>query len=402
MVLVKDIYPAYLTWEQWEENQAKMADNHQRMQSQFARKNRNQSGAALLTGLVRCGKCGHAMRVLYKDNRFQYACAKSQNESMQGTCQYLSGKRIDEAVVTSFFEAICPAQIDAFKAASAEYASLHQEQLTHLRQDVQRLTYAATRAERQYNNVDPENRLIAATLESKWEQALAELSQARLRLADLEKGQPPLPKISAQDRKRFRDAGKRMPDLWEDFSFETRKALMRTLITGVNLDRGDDGLVNIRIVWSGGLVTELEQQVPIHSRQYSRLESQVVDRLRELNDQGLKNEDIITQLNDEGFLPCRGGQFTMSIVMKLKERHSIKSRCQQIREGQRPDNKYTADEIAAEVGVKRAWIYRKISRGEIRIKKDSTFGCYLFPRTKRAVKELIRLKEGKRAHVCFQ
>lgn len=402
LALVKDVYPAYLTWEQWEKNQVKMAENQQKMQTQFARRERNQSGAALLTGLVRCAKCGHAMCVLYKEGRFQYACVKSRNEALQSPCQYLSGKRIDGAVVASFFEAICPAQIDAFKSACSDHAASYQEQVKHVRQDVQRLTYAATRAERQYNNVDPENRLIAATLERKWEHALEDLEQARARLTDLEKGQPQLPKISARDRRRFSDAGKRMPELWEDFSLETRKALLRTLITAVNLERGNEGLVKVRVVWRGGMVTEVEQQVPIHSRQYGPLESQVVDRLRKLNDQGATNNEIITRLNEEGYLPCRGGQFTMAIVMKLKERYGIKSKFQQIRDGQRPDNKYTADEIATEVGVKRAWVYRKISRGEIRIKKDSTFGCYLFPRTKRAIQELRRLKEGKCAHVCFQ
>ncbi len=402
LAVVKDVYPAYITWEQWEKNQVKMAENHQKMQARFARKERNQSGAALLTGLVRCGKCGHAMRVLYKEGRFQYVCAKAQNEARQGACQYLSGKRIDDVVVLSFFEAICSAQIDAFKSAASSHAASYHQQLKHFREDVQRLTYAATRAERQYNNVDPENRLIAATLERKWEQALEELEQARGKLADLESGQPPLPKISVRDRKRFSDAGKQMPEMWNDFSIETRKALLRTLVTAVNLDRGDDGLVKTRVVWRGGLVTEIEQQVPIHSRQYGSLESQVVNRLRELNNEGATNDEIISRLNEEGFLPCRGGQFTMAIVMKLKDRYDIKSRLKQIRLGERPENKYTTEEIAEEIGVKRAWIYRKISRGEIRIEKDSTFGCYLFPRTKRAVQELRRLKDGKRAHVYFQ
>lgn len=402
LALVKDVYPAYISWEQWEKNQAKMAQNHQAMQTRFVRKERNQSGAALLTGLVRCGKCGHTMRVAYKDNRFQYACSKALTESLHRSCQYLSGKRIDEAVVSSFFEAISPAQIDAFEMASAEFAASYRERAKHFRQDVERLTYVACRAERQYNNVDPENRLIAATLERKWEHALEQLQAARDKLTELESGQPQAPKLSARDRKRFSDAGKRMPELWEGFSLETQKSLLRTLVSAVNLDRGAEGLVKVRIIWRGGLVTEIEQQVPIHSRQYGELESKVVTRLRELNDQGATNNEIISQLNTEGFLPCRGGQFTMSIVMKLKERYGIKSRLNQIRQGDRPGDRYTAEEIAEKVGVKRAWIYRKIRRGQIRIEKDSTFGCYLFPRTKQAVQGLRQLKEGKRAHVYFR
>jgi DNA invertase Pin-like site-specific DNA recombinase len=402
LALVKDVYPAYVSWEQWEKIQSKMAENHQTMQTRLGKKNSGRSGAALLAGLVRCGKCGRSMRVIYKDQRFQYSCSKSQNELRQGSCQYISGKRIDEAVVTAFMEAINPAEIDALQHAASKHAATHAEQLKHLRQDVQRLSYAAARAERQYNLVDPENRLIAGTLERKWEQALEELEQSRQKLLELEAGPSEVPKVSTADRKRFANVGKELPGLWEKLANETRKSLLRTLVSDVHLDRNDEGIVTLRIVWKGGQVTELQRQVPIHSRRYSSLEEQVVARVRELNELGTPGDQIIACLNEEGFVPCRGGKFTPAILMKLKHRYAIKSKLELLRQGDRPSNKYTSEEIASEIGVKRAWIYRKISRGEIRIKKDSTYGVYLFPRTKRAVQELRRLKEGKRAHVSFQ
>jgi len=402
LALVKDVYPAYVSWEQWEGIQAKMADNHRTMQVRLTVRKGNQQGSALLAGLVRCGKCGHAMRVVYKEQRFQYTCSNSRVELRQAACQYLSGQRIDDAVVAAFFEAIAPAQIDALKAAAQVYAASHGEQLKLLRQEVQRLHYAAMRAERQYNNVDPENRLIAATLERKWEQSLEELEQARQRIVELEAGPPDIPKVSPRDRKRFTNVGQELPSLWEDLAIETRKALLRTLVSGVNLDRGDDGLVTLRIVWRGGLVTEVQRQVPIHSRRYGELEQRAVARLRELSERGATNDQIITQLNEEGFVPCRGGAFTIAIVAKMRRRYGITSKLAEFRRGTHPPNKYTAEEIAAAVGVQRTWIYRKISRGEIRLEKDSTYGCYLFPRTKRAVQELVRLKQGRRAHVSFQ
>lgn len=117
LALVKDVYPAYVSWKQWEKIQGKMAENHRNMQARLTNRNSTKSGYALLAGLIRCGKCGRAMRVLYKEQRFQYTCSKSQSDLRQGSCQYLSGKRIDEAVVSAFFDAISPAQIDALKAA---------------------------------------------------------------------------------------------------------------------------------------------------------------------------------------------------------------------------------------------------------------------------------------------
>jgi len=212
---------------------------------------------------------------------------------------------------------------------------------------------------------------------------------------------PPAIKVSQSDRNLFGDVGKELPKLWDSLDVEVHKASLRTLVSGVNLDRGDDGIVTVRIVWRGGLVTEVQQQVPIHSHRYCELEKHVVDRLRELNETGATTNEIISTRNDEGFTPCRGGKFTAAIIMKLKQRYDITSKFESLRQGEHPANKYTAEEIAVENGVQREWIYRKISRQKIRIKKDSIYGCYLFPRTKKAIRELQRLKEGKCAHVSF-
>ena len=105
------------------------------------------------------------MQVAYKDGRrFQYMCHAAQARYAKPNCQYLSGRAIDDAVVREFFRALQPAQINALERVSAQQAGHQQELIQHLEQEVKRLEYAAARAERQYNSVDPENRLIAATV----------------------------------------------------------------------------------------------------------------------------------------------------------------------------------------------------------------------------------------------
>lgn len=400
--LVKGVYPAYITWDDWEQIQRKIQENHRVMQNQMRPRGAARQGSAMLTGLVRCSKCGHTMFVVYKQNRFQYKCSKGKSELDHASCQYLSGSRIDEAVITAFFEAIRPANIDALQATSRLQVSQHQDQLKHLRQDVERLSFTAHRAERQYNRVDPENRLIAATLERRWESALDELEQARSKLKEAETVPPVTTRISAADRKLFADAGKQLPDLWPRLSMDSRKQLLRTLITGVNLNRGDAGCVKIRIVWRGGLVTEIERQVPILSQKYSSFEKLVAQRIRELSSIGQTLGQIAESLNQEGFVPCRGGAFTCTIVSKLKHQYEIVSGLEQIRRGTRPTGTYTTSEVAAQLGIQRNWIYRKISSGEIRIDKNEAFGCYLFPKTKQTINDLNRLKSGKCAHVSIQ
>ena len=171
LALVPDVYPAYISWAEYERNQATIAENRQKMAERLTRKQALRQGAALLTGLVRCGRCGHAMQVAYKDHRFQYYCHAAQARYAKPNCQYLSGRPIDEAVVQAFFQVLQPAEIDALEQVSTRQAEHQQELVRHLEQEVTRLAYAAHRAERQYNCVDPENRLIAATLEKKWESA---------------------------------------------------------------------------------------------------------------------------------------------------------------------------------------------------------------------------------------
>jgi hypothetical protein len=179
LALVKDVYPAYITWEGYERVLATIEENRQKMAERLTRKQAIRGGAALLPGLVRCGRCGHAMQVAYKDNRFQYVCNVSQSHQAKPNCQYIGGRPIDEAVVQEFFRVLRPAEIDAMERVDARRAEHQRELERHLEQEVRRLEYAARRAERQYDSVDPENRLIASTLESRWEAALVELDSRR-------------------------------------------------------------------------------------------------------------------------------------------------------------------------------------------------------------------------------
>ena len=120
LALVKDVYPAYITWEEHERILATIEENRQKMAERLTRKQAIRCGAALLTGLVRCGRCGHAMQVIYKDNRFQYVCNAYQSLHAKPNCQHIGGRPIDEAVVQEFFQVLRPAEIDALEAVNAQ------------------------------------------------------------------------------------------------------------------------------------------------------------------------------------------------------------------------------------------------------------------------------------------
>jgi hypothetical protein len=398
--LVKDVYPAYITWANHERILATIEENRQKMADRLTRKQAIRSGAALLTGLVRCGRCGHALQVSYKENRFQYICNVSQSLHAKPNCQYLTGRPIDDAVVQEFFQVLRPAEIDALEAVNAKQAEHQRELERHLEQEVRRLEHAAKRAERQYDSVDPENRLIASTLEKRWEVALVELEQSRTRLAELKARSPQPITIPPELRDAFAQAGLRLPELWERLPVEERKTLLRTMVAGVNLDRNADGVVRIRIAWRGGAVTERSVGVPIFSLRDTERERIVLARIQALVEGGQSDAAIAEQLNREGLSPCRGMAFTATIVIKLRRRHQILKGFERLRRGE-PAPGYTLSEMAKLIEIDPSWISRKISRRQIVLEKNSQYGCYLFPRTRSAIVQMKQLKNGQIQQVSF-
>lgn len=400
LALVKDVYPAYITWEEHERVLATIEENRQKMAERLTRKQAIRCGAALLTGLVRCGRCGHGMQVIYKDNRFQYVCNVAQSHQAKPNCQHIGGRPIDEAVVQEFFHVLRPAEIDALESVNAKQAEHHRDLERHLEQEGRRLEYAAKRAERQYDSVDPENRLIASTLESRWEAALVELEKSKERLAELKARCMPPVAIPESLRAAFADVGGRLPEIWERLPVDARKEMLRALVTGVNLDRDANGLVRMRIVWSGGLVTEKSFAVAMSSLRSTERETRIVERIRRAVEEGQDDTTIAELLNSEGLRPCRRTNFTPAIVGKLRRRHGILTGLEKVRRRVQVPG-YTTLELAGLIGVDRSWISRKISRGQIRIEKDPRYGCYLFPKERSTIQQMKQLRDNKVPHVSF-
>src|SRR3954453_10542959 len=175
-IVVKNRYPAYVGWEDFERVQAMLRDNH----AEYAR-NRTRGvpreGAALLQGSVWCGRCGHKMTVEYKSGT-RYVCNFLQQSQGGPLCQHLSADPIDVRVVAAFFAAVGPAELETWERACAARRQTEEALDRAEAQQVERLRYQALLAERQFTRVDPDNRLVAAELEHRWEVALRELRRA--------------------------------------------------------------------------------------------------------------------------------------------------------------------------------------------------------------------------------
>jgi hypothetical protein len=206
--------------------------------------------------------------------------------------------------------------------------------------------------------------------------------------------------IPAELRDAFADAGRCLPELYERLPIEARKTMLRALVAGVNLRRDGSGVLQIRIVWRGGFVSERSIKVPVGTMRGTERERCLVERIRTLACAGQSDALIAEQLELEGFTPCRGGRFTAEIVSKHRSEHQIRSGLGRHRRGDRPPG-YTIIEMAQQLDVDPQWIYRGIAKGRIQISRDSRYGCYVLPRTKAAVARMKQLKCGKVRQASF-
>jgi DNA invertase Pin-like site-specific DNA recombinase len=398
-IVVKDKYPAYISWGTFEKIQAMLRDNR----AEYLRiKSRGipRDGAALLHGITWCGECGHKMVVRYKGGS-QYVCNHLRQQHDVPVCQCLRAAPIDAQVAAAFLEAVAPAEIDALSRARkaqrrADEALQHAEE-----QQVQRLRYQAALAERQFNRVDPDNRLVAGELERRWEAALIELRRAEEALARSTAAAPLQPiGVDARLRAKVVALGERLPALWADPATrrEHRKALLRCLIEKVVMRRSARDRAEVRIVWRGGATTELTVMLPVNALTALPRHAEMEQRVRDLAAAGHYDDEIARILTAEGHRsPWRGTEVLPSTVRGIRIRHGMKTVRQRTRWPAVPGC-LTVAQLAERLRIPQKWIHTQLRRGALRTIVEPS-GRYLFPDTEPAMQAVRELRELRTQHV---
>jgi DNA invertase Pin-like site-specific DNA recombinase len=317
--LLKDKVPAYITWEQYEENRRRLAAGD------LGRGAKTATGRAptLLNGIVRCGRCGRAMgaRNARVSANPRYACDWEFREYGGPRCQSVVAAYPDRLIESLVLKAVEPASLElSFRAA--ERAEQDRERLhTHWKQRLERAAYEADRARRQYDAVDPANRLVARELERQWEAKLAERQRLDEDYARFQAEQPR--HLSAADRGRIEGLAKDLPGLWHGATTTgaDRRAIVRLLIERVELTRhGDTERAAVSIHWRGGVATRHEIRQGL--RTYGSLGgmAKLRERVLELRGDGRTAEEIAATLNREGYVAARRKELTGDIVRQLLSR----------------------------------------------------------------------------------
>jgi DNA invertase Pin-like site-specific DNA recombinase len=392
-IRVNDKYPAYITWQTYEQIRDRLSNN-------LAEYDRNKTrgiprpGAALLHGIVYCGECGHKMVVQYKGGN-HYLCNYLRQQYRVPVCQYIPADPIDTQVIQAFFKTLSPVELNAYERAMATQAKA-QTQIEHAHlQQIERLRYQAALAERQYNQADPDNRLVTAELERRWENALRDLKQAEE--AQAKRQAPEIPQaMNAQLKASFCDIGKQLPELWnsEKFSRVQKKALLRCLIDKVVIHRTVRDQIHTRIVWKGGDTTTLQIPIPVGSLSELSNAQALEQQILSLTDQGYSDTEIAERLSENGFRSPLRDELLPSTVKGIRLKHRIFRKRSQSHPRHIPGY-LTVPQLAQTLNISKHWIYDRIHNGTIAISRDKNTGLYLFSDQPSTLEQLKQLKNGK-------
>ena len=352
-VLLIGHHPGYISWEEYLENQQRLEDNVASYEGEAS--GAAKVGAALLSGLLRCGRCGRKLQVVYSGNRGRvpgYVCRGDRGDRESRRCLAVGSLRLDRAVVQRVLTAIQPAGIEAAVQLSQSIQMEGDEKRKALELALERARYEEKRARRQFDAVEPENRLVASELEARWNGALAQVAEAEARLAAEGKAAEPLSEAQKQELLALSED---LMALWNhpEAPVPLKKRILRTVLTEIIIDQeADPEYHRLRLHWAGGVHTEMrvERNKPGHHR-YSA-ERSVIELVGELS-KICSDQTAAAILNRLGYKTGQEKTWNASRVAGLRGYHKIAP-------FQKQDTWVTQEEAARELQVSNTVVKRLI------------------------------------------
>lgn len=317
-VLLRDHHEAYTSWQEYLSNQKQMEANLSRSTSATAGAARR--GAALLSGLLRCGRCGRMLFVGYTGNQGRvprYACQGGRVERGSAPCQSVGSLAIDRAAAELLLEAIRPAAIEAAMQLSERAVLEDAAKRSALTMALEKARYESRLAQRQFDAVDPDNRLVAAELESRWNQALRRAREIELRLQSHSEQAHCL---SVPDKQRLFELAADLPFVWNHpaSTMELRKRIARTVIEEIVIDTDVDRRHHVLSVhWKGGVHTVLRVRrnaTGHHRRVTDDKAIELIEELSKIHD----DKTIAQVLNRLGYRTGQGKSWHQHHISSLR------------------------------------------------------------------------------------
>ncbi len=327
-VLIRDRFPAYITWQEFEENQRILAENSALGKLLAAPRH----GPSVLAGLVVCGRCGHHMLVGYSNTAaaaktLRYSCQRDAIDYGADACQSLSGAVLESFVVERLMQAVSPASLELSLAAAEDIERERKQLDDHWQQRRTRSRYEVEQARRQYAAVDAEHRLVARELERRWDEALRADEQLQ---ADYARFQRDCPRqLSPQERQQILALSEDLPALWRASTTapEDRQTVARLLLEQVVVTvEGNSDRVDVELRWAGGFASRHTLSRPVQTYEQLSNYDELVARVDGLRAERKTLSEIAATLNAEGFHPPkRSPCFTQGILSRFLRERGVRS-----------------------------------------------------------------------------
>jgi len=320
-------------------------------------------GLALLQGLLLCGHCGRALTVRYRGNGGiypTYLCNWLHHQALATKdCMSFRCDVLDAVMVEEVLQALQPAELELALAALRELETHDQSILRQWQMRLERAEYEAALAERRYQEVDPSNRLVASTLERRWNDALLQLEDLKKQAAELQHQKARV--ATPEQKEKVLALARDLPRLWHapTTQVKDRKRMLRLLIKDITVEKAavpKQLLMHIR--WQGGACTDRSVQLPPNIADLVRYPAAVVMRVRELA-QSLPDVQIAAQLNREGYNSAKGKPYTTKIIQWIRWRYRIPPVTLK-----KPEE-LTVPQVAQQFGVSAGVVYYWIEHGII-------------------------------------
>jgi DNA invertase Pin-like site-specific DNA recombinase len=373
-VLITEHHESYIDWKTYKMNQERIGKN---TRPGPHKRGAVREGTALLQGLATCGRCGRRLRVYYqgKNGTPGYHCANSNIVNGRGEyCLRVGGLRIDKAITEVFLEAVTPAGTEAALLAEQQFEDEYQTTIQQWQRQAERADYEAQRAERRYQSVEPENRLVARTLEAEWEQRLSELACAQAELAQREQERPE--PLTDEQREHLRTLGVDLNRVWKapTTTDRDRKELLNLLLEEVNVRLEKSAKQNnahLTLRWRGGAISELDVGLRPDHQPTIQTDEKTIDLLRRLACH-YDDATIAGILNRQGRRTAMGERFTATRVGNLRRYRKIAryKRSENKREG----DLVTVKKSAEILGIAPSTVHRWLADGFI-AGEQPTFGA---------------------------
>ena len=363
-VLIRNAHPGYISWDQYLRNQQRLEDNcTNRRESRGAAR----EGAALLQGIVICGRCGRRMNLRYRDNTHYYRCQLAYQEYGEPLCQFIRGEEVDAEVTALLLDAMNPAQLNISLQALEEVEAHTQQIENHWRLRLERAEYEAALARRRYTAVEPENRLVARSLERDWNEKLADA--ARLEREYAAAPRPSRWIASPEERARILSLAQDFPAIWKasTTSSAERKQLLRFLVKDVTLTRRED-VIHLGVRWQTEALSEVEIPRRLRVDEIWRTSDMVIERIRSLA-ATQTDRQIAILLNQEGLTTGVGLAFNRVRVRRVRLKYDISTGCPEMPgifpDGKRGDGRYSTHAAAELLNVSIATIGNWCQSGKL-------------------------------------